>query len=240
VSAPEDRALSAWSRAFWKVVEAVAWAAGIVCLAYVGVRHVDSMNSTRESMRRFTELTTAEHRRGGSVDLTLWSEARIKAWQSTRDLASPTPLAILRIPRIRLEVPVLEGTDELTLNRAVGHIEDTAIPGVDGNVGIAGHRDGFFRGLMNVVPGDAIELESLHGTEDYRIERTWIVTPDDVSVLDPTPGRSLTLVTCYPFYFVGPAPQRYIVRAVRADTWRDMRDGHRLLGPPTITANTNK
>jgi sortase A len=82
-------------------------------------------------------------------------------------------LAILRIPRIHLEGPVLKGTDELTLNRAVGHIEDTALPGADGNAGIAGHRDGFFRGLMNVVPGDAIQLESLDGTDDYRIEGTW-------------------------------------------------------------------
>jgi sortase A len=134
-------------------------------------------------------------------------------------------------------VPVLEGTDELTLNRAVGHIEDTARPGVDGNAGIAGHRDGFFRGLMNLVAGDAIELESLDGTESYRIERTWIVNPDDVSVLDPTPGRSLTLVTCYPFYFIGSAPQRYIVRAVRVDTWRDTRAAHRLLSPPESTTN---
>jgi len=237
VSASKDRALSARSRTFSKIVEAVAWAAGIVCLAYVGVRHVDSVTSNRESMRRFTELTTADHRRGRSVDVTLWSEARIKAWQSTRDSAGPTPLAILRIPRIRLEVPVLEGTDELTLNRAVGHIEDTATPGADGNAGIAGHRDGFFRGLMNLVGGDAIELESLHGTESYQIERTWIVNPDDVSVLDPTPGRSLTLVTCYPFYFIGSAPQRYIVRAVRVDTWRDARAAHRLLSPPAITTN---
>jgi sortase A len=228
--------LSTRSRAFSKLLEAVAWAAGIVCLAYVGVRHVDSANSNRESMRRFTELTT-EHRRGGSVDVSLWSQARIAAWQSTRDQTGPTPLAILRIPRIQLEVPVLEGTDEPTLNRAVGHIEDTAVPGADGNAGIAGHRDGFFRGLMHLVAGDAIELESLHGTEEYRIERTWIVTPDDVSVLDPTPGRSLTLVTCYPFYFVGSAPQRYIVRAVRVDTWWDARTAYRLLGPPAITPN---
>jgi len=235
VSPSEGRARSARSRTFSKRVEAIAWAAGIVCLAFVGVRHLDSVNSNRESMRRFAELTTAEPHRGRSVDVTLWSDARIKAWQSIRDSASPVPLAILRIPRINLEVPVLEGTDELTLNRAVGHIADTAMPGVDGNAGIAGHRDGFFRGLMHVVPGDAIELESLHGTEYYRIERTWIVTPDDVSVLDPTPGRSLTLVTCYPFYFVGPAPERYIVRAVRAtDMRQDTRSVHRLLSPPAM------
>ena len=100
----------------------------------------------------------------------------------------------------------------------MGHIDDTALPGTDGNSGIAGHRDGFFRGLKDIGPGDAIELETLRGKEVYRVERTWVVDPEDVSVLDPTPTRSLTLVTCYPFYHVGPAPQRYIVRAVRTDT----------------------
>ena len=124
---------------------------------------------------------------------------------------------MLRIPKIRLEVAVLPGTDDRTLDRAVGHIEDTALPGADGNSGLAGHRDGFFRGLKDIAPGDAIVLETLQGTEAYVVERTWIVNPEDVSVLDPTPTRSLTLVTCYPFYFVGSAPQRFIVRAVRVD-----------------------
>ena len=119
-------------------------------------------------------------------------------------------------PQIGLEVAVLPGTDDFTLNRAVGNIEDTALPGTDGNSGIAGHRDGFFRGLKDVGPGDAIELETLQGEEVYRVERVWVVYPDDVTVLEATPTPSLTLVTCYPFYHVGPAPQRYIVRAVRA------------------------
>jgi sortase A len=96
----------------------------------------------------------------------------------------------------------------------LGHIEDTAPPGTDGNTGIAGHRDGFFRVLKDITEGDTIELQTLAGRETYRVERTWIVEPEDVSVLDPTPSRSLTLVTCYPFYFVGSAPQRFIVRAV--------------------------
>ena len=131
----------------------------------------------------------------------------------------PQPIAVLRIPKIHLEVPVLPGTDDFVLNRAVGHIEDTALPGTDGNSGIAGHRDGFFRGLKDIGTGDAIELETLRGKKEvYRVERIWVVDPEDVSVIDPTPTRSLTLVTCYPFYHVGPAPQRYIVRAVRADT----------------------
>jgi len=112
-------------------------------------------------------------------------------------------------------VAVLEGTDDWTLNRAVGHIEETAKPGATGNIGIAGHRDGFFRPLQNVRIGDRLEVQTLDGTQVYRIARTWIVEPDDVSVLDPTSMPSVTLVTCYPFYFVGPAPRRFIVRAER-------------------------
>ncbi len=109
---------------------------------------------------------------------------------------------------------MLPGTDDFVLDRAVGHIDDTALPGMDGNSGIAGHRDGFFRGLKDIAAGDAIELETLKERQLYRVERTWIVDPEDVSVLDSTPARSLTLVTCYPFYYIGSAPQRFIVRAV--------------------------
>ena len=153
-------------------------------------------------------------------DQRLWSPKRIQAWQLAIHREGPLPLAVLRIPRIGLEVPVLEGTDDSTLDRGAGHIEDTPVPGADGNTGIAGHRDGFFRGLKDVVPGDALELDLRSGTERYRVERIWIVAPDDVSVLDRTPARSVTLVTCYPFYFIGSAPQRYIVRAVLASPSR--------------------
>ena len=115
---------------------------------------------------------------------------------------------------------VLPGTDEFVLNRGLGHIEETALPGTGGNSGIAGHRDGFLRGLKDIAVGDAVELETLEGRQVYRVERMWIVEPEDVSVLDPTPVQSLTLVTCYPFYFIGSAPQRFIVRAVRAEEER--------------------
>jgi sortase A len=139
----------------------------------------------------------------------------VSAWRQALSEPVPAPLAVLRIPKIRLEVPVLPGTDDRTLDRGVGHIEDTAHPGTDGNLGIAGHRDGFFRGLKDISPGDVIELDTIQGTDTYRVERTWVVSPEEVSVLDPTSTRVLTLVTCYPFYFVGSAPDRFIVRAVR-------------------------
>jgi sortase A len=202
---------------FWTNAERAAWVVGIVCLALVGARYVDSVVHRQQALRRFEQLKTAAVQpRADAIDFTLWSPQRLSAWRTASALPGPSPLAVLRIPKIRLEVPVLEGTDELTLNRAVGHIEQTAVPGSDGNAGIAGHRDGFFRGLKDVAAGDTIELDTLHGLEVYRIERTWIVGPDDVAVLDPTPARSLTLVTCYPFYYVGSAPQRFIVRAVLA------------------------
>jgi sortase A len=170
-------------------------------------------------------------------DMTLWARERIYAWRASLTRQAPPPLAILRIPNIRLEVAVLPGTDPLALNRGVGHIEDTAMPGTDGNAGIAGHRDGFFRGLKDITTGDVIELETLDGRHQYHVERTWIVDPQEVSVLAPTPGRSLTLVTCYPFYSLGPAPQRFIVRAipVEAAVLRDEATDYRDRPTYTVT-----
>jgi sortase A len=119
----------------------------------------------------------------------------------------------LAIPRLNLAVMVREGADEGTLSRAVGHIPGTALPGKAGNVGLAGHRDTFFRALRNIHPDDTIELETTAGTYRYLVQSTRIVTPRDVSVLKASGGETLTLVTCYPFYYVGSAPKRFIVHA---------------------------
>jgi sortase A len=202
------------------VAERLAWIVAIAALTVTGSLYFSGVAGERRELTRFAELRAASRLEAARPDLTFWSPQRIQAWRDTLVSKGPAPLAVLRLPRIRLEVPVLEGTDDWTLNRGVGHIADTASPGTDGNCGIAGHRDGFFRGLKDVAQGDAIELETLRGIELYRIERTWIVGADDVSVLDPTPTRSMTLVTCYPFYFIGSAPQRFIVRAVRASPTR--------------------
>jgi sortase A len=201
----------------WLLAERAGWGIGLACAVTWSALRIDAVTGRWHEMHRFAALQSAALREPSAPDQTLWSPERIAAWRTIMKEPGPPPLAILRIERIHLEVPVLEGTDEVVLNRAVGHIEDTATPGADGNSGIAGHRDGFFRGLKDIVPGDIIELETIRKTERYRIERTWIVDPEDVSVLDPTPTRSLTLVTCYPFYFVGSAPRRFIVRAVIAE-----------------------
>jgi sortase A len=119
----------------------------------------------------------------------------------------------LEIPRLRLAAMVREGADEGTLSRAVGHIPGTALPGNIGNVGLAGHRDTFFRALRNIHSDDIIELQTTGGTYRYIVKSTRIVTPRDVSVLNASGGETLTLVTCYPFYYVGSAPKRFIVHA---------------------------
>ena len=152
----------------------------------------------------------------GNVDKTLWSQVRVRAYKAALQRETPPTLAILRIPRIRLEVPVYDGTGDAVLDLAAGRIEDTALPGTAGNVGIAAHRDGFFRVLKDVKEGDALVLETPAATEHYRVEWIRITDPTDVSVIDPTPGPAVTLVGCYPFYHVGSAPQRFIVRAVPA------------------------
>lgn len=184
-------------------------------MVWWGAFQVGLARTTRDDLERFAQL---QHfaLAPSAPDQSLWSPQRVIAWQKAHLEPFSEPLAVLRIPKLRLEVAVLPGTDDRTLDRALGHIEGTALPGTDGNLGIAGHRDGFFRGLKDIAQGDRIELDTLQGQDVFQVERTWIVNPEDVSVLDPTPTRALTLVTCYPFYFVGSAPQRFIVRAVRA------------------------
>jgi len=130
--------------------------------------------------------------------------------------AGEVPLAILRIPKIYLQVPVLGGTDEVTLNRGVGQIAGTAAPGEKGNIGIAGHRDGFFRNLKDVSRGDLIELQTTRSYAIYVVNRILITGPDDASALRSSDEQLLTLVTCYPFHFIGPAPRRFVVQASTA------------------------
>ena len=119
----------------------------------------------------------------------------------------------IEIARIGLAAMILEGTDGRTLRRAVGHIPGTPLPGQQGNVAIAGHRDTFFRPLRNIQHDDEITLTTLDGTYRYLVDSTQVVAPEDTQVLDDSGDTILTLVTCYPFYFVGPAPKRFIVRA---------------------------
>ena len=123
-------------------------------------------------------------------------------------------VAKLDAPSVQLSATVLEGSDDATLARGAGHIEDTAFPGQPGNIGIAGHRDTTFRAVRDLHLGDPLELTTIDSVYRYRITRTFIVRPEDVYVLDPGDRPMLTLVTCYPFTFIGHAPNRYIIQAV--------------------------
>jgi sortase A len=155
------------------------------------------------------------HAQGGAA--ALWDGKRILAYEKSLHLNAAPALAVLRVPAVGIEAPVLEGTSDDAMNRGVGHIDGSALPGEVGNVGIAGHRDGFFRALKDVKVGDVLELERPAGAgierDQYKVERISVVEPADVSVLKQSNDATLTLVTCYPFYFVGSAPERFVVQA---------------------------
>lgn len=200
---------------------------GLVLLSLYVAARIHGVPSYHSELSRFWQAQETDSKHGtsgtsrkdeASPDFRLWSPQRIAAYRASLVSEASPPLAVLSIPSINLEVPVLDGTDDFTLNRAVGHIEGTPAPGQQGNVGIAGHRDGFFRGLKDVHEGDAIELITQKERARYVVDEILIVSPEEISVLGARSKSSLTLVTCYPFYFVGSAPQRYIVHASIANT----------------------
>jgi sortase A len=171
---------------------------------------------------------------------TVWGGAALfekyQAWRwNTRTLAAAPPVEIvtppaaalpapklheviawLEIPRLQISTAVLEGDDDLALDLGAGHIPGTPLPSAAGNVGIAAHRDSFFRSLSGIEPRDRIRLRTPEGDWEYTVESTRIVRPSDVSVLANSRQPELTLVTCYPFHYVGAAPLRFIVRAHRS------------------------
>jgi sortase A len=223
---PEDCFRAVYSgtkcrRNVWAWIERALLVSGFGLLIAYGAARLESHLSSRAALKRFATIdpssTSANHAGAEDiglpgVDFSLWDEHRVRAHKKSFRKVSNTPLALLRISKIGLEVP-RDGTDGLTLNHAVGRISGTARPGAAGNIGIAGHRDGFFRGLKDVGIGDAVELRTPKGTDTYVVDEISIVNPSDVGVLTPRSVPSLTLVTCYPFYFIGNSPQRYIVHA---------------------------
>jgi sortase A len=146
-------------------------------------------------------------------DQELWTEKRVAEYRESLKVDADPPLAVMSIDKLNIQVPVYDGANDFNLNRGVARIKGTATIDAAGNLGIAGHRDGFFRGLKDIAMGDRIELQTTRGEVMFTVSSIEIVEPSDVSVLAPTTERTITLVTCYPFYFVGHAPKRYIVTA---------------------------
>jgi sortase A len=224
-----QRALSVSKKPLWRWVEFTLLIAGVALLVGFTAARMDSYLSSRAAMKAFADLDSAptsvqetatpenEPREEDEAviqpDFANWSEGRVQAYKTSKAKQPGALIGVLQIPALHLMAPLLEGTDALTLNRGVGRIAGTARPGEGGNIGIAGHRDSFFRGLKDIKAGDAIELKTRSGVDTYLVEKIQVVAPSDVSVLREQETHALTLVTCYPFYFVGSAPQRYIVTA---------------------------
>jgi sortase A len=189
---------------------------GLVCLGTYAYAFIDARLTDREESRRLDEAIR-EHREGASATDSFTSFAATEA--EPPKLEEGELVGRLEIPRVGVSAIVLEGVGSRTLRRGVGHIPGTDYPTQGGNVGIAGHRDSFFRALKDIGKNDIITLTTPEGTFRYEVEWTRIVRPNDTEVLAEDPGQpALTLVTCYPFYYVGSAPKRFIVRAHRTDS----------------------
>jgi sortase A len=180
----------------------------------------------------FTVIGTIALGYCGAVRLSarLYQEGIVRVFDRERDRKSssaisemsqaPVPepgelVGKLEIPRIGISVMVVEGVDPAELEHAAGHIPGTALPGQPGNIGIAAHRDTFFEPIAAIRPGDTMTVETIEGMYRYRVTTTEVVYPQDISVLYPIGRDTLTLVTCYPFHYIGAAPERFIVHAVR-------------------------
>ncbi len=145
-------------------------------------------------------------------DQSLWSPERVRDYDQSLAAVTDMPVAILRMPALGLEVPVYATDSDLHLNRGAGLIPGTGLPDKGGNLAIAGHRDGFFRVLKDAVPGQRIEIVTKARKHVFTVASTEIVEQTDLAPLADTLDPTVTLVTCYPFYFIGHAPQRFIVR----------------------------
>jgi len=193
---------------FLKWGQRALFACAILLLGYCGFALVDAWIFQRRESRELDRLLR---------DRQAASESARQRGPSAAPQGAPAAadglIGRIEIPRLLLSAVVVEGVDKTTLRRAVGHIPGTALPGHAGNVGLAGHRDTFFRPLKDLKIKDEVQLSTLQGNFKYEVESLRVVEPDNVGVLAPSGENVLTLVTCYPFYFVGPAPQRWIVRA---------------------------
>jgi sortase A len=168
---------------------------GIGALAYAGILTGESYATQHYETLKFDQAL------------------RLHAPAPIANAAPGTAIGKLTIPSVEISAIVLEGDDGATLNAAPGHIPGTALPGGNGNVAIAAHRDTFFRNLQTIRLGDTIQLTTLRGAYTYKVDSTQVVDPSQADVLMPSARPSLTLVTCYPFHFVGPASERFIVRS---------------------------
>jgi sortase A len=200
-----------------RLLERLCLCSGALLVAAFASSQIAAQAGRAQGLASFARAPTA-------ADRALWSDIRIREYEASVGVEMGEPLAVLRIPSVNIEVPVYVGTSDLNLNRGAGLIEGMATPDAGGNVGIAGHRDGFFRALKDIKPGDRIELQTRTRTHAYRVTEIEIVDASDLSLLTDSLDPVVTLVTCYPFYYVGHAPQRFLVRGIYE--WSPSSPGH--------------
>ena len=203
------------SSSFVKKLQIALLVFGAIALGYTGFVLVNAAIYQSITMRQFEEEKNVVR---STADSTVHPPGVIRrATSPGKMLVQPvvegTPLARLEIHRLHLDAIVVEGDNNKDLDHAIGHIPATALPGDPGNIGIAGHRDTFFRPLRNIRTGDIITLTTAQGSHRYVVEQADIVSPEDSEVLRATSHPTLTLVTCYPFTYFGSAPERFIVHA---------------------------
>ncbi|HVS13244.1 MAG TPA: class D sortase [Thermoanaerobaculia bacterium] len=204
------------SRKRWSplgILEIVLWVGSLVALGSVGYSLLDAARYQRHGL---AQLEAGVDEEPPPTSLSASGEAAVPVG---------SPLATLEISRLGIEAVVAEGDTDAVLRRAVGHLPGTAFPGEPGNVVLAAHRDTFFRGLGEIAEGDEIVIANGARRDRYLVEWTMVVPPDRVDVLLPTSNPSLTLITCHPFRWIGPAPDRFVVRARRAEPKAELTAG---------------
>jgi sortase A len=197
-------------RAAFRLIEGGLWGVALVAAGYLIYVTLDRVVHQTQQASRLRELSQATSSPALEPRLTA---VALPPAATRQPPENGEPIGRLEIPGVGISAIVAAGTDALTLRRGVGHIDGTALPGETGNVGLAGHRDTVFRGLRKLHPADRIFLVTAGGSFEYAVESLQTVAPERSDVLDPSAHPTLTLVTCYPFDFIGPAPLRFIVRA---------------------------
>jgi sortase A len=222
---PRAQSLLGWSQYLFLVI-------GVLALSYVSFALLDAKLYQAYQTWRFEQalkkrdpsIGNSEHLHLPILPTVLAEANRERAVGLDMAGRAGSPLGRIEISRIGLGAMIMEGVDDSTLRRAVGHIPGTPLPGQLGNVAIAGHRDTFFRALRNVRKDDEITMATLNGSYRYRVDSITLVEPEDTQVLEDSDDAILTLVTCYPFDFVGSAPKRFVVRARRVHNGERTRD----------------
>lgn len=214
-----------------RVLEMLCWGLGLALLGYASLLKLHEAQASEAGLQAFALAAAAgdspaftigasaspaeplDLEQLQTVDKSLWSKKRVAQFAEISKTDKDMPLAILRIDDLKILVPIYADASDFNLNRGAGWIEATAGLDERGNIGIAAHRDSFFRALKDAKKGQKISLQTLQGTRHFTLAKIQVIDPADVSVLEATSDTRLTLVTCYPFYHVGSAPQRYIVTA---------------------------